>query len=392
MNVGRWLAWTRDKRDQAALAEEALARERTRGEREQRLYHLGILALLLQSAGSMQEMLEAFLERGADIGGARFVYPLFLDNRRQVLTAQAMQGLPSARLDQMMDAFQEDMTAIDFPLVGTPLEALLDRGELVIEAPGFLFQGVLDDEQWQAGVRQLGVAKVALAPMVMEGEPLGIVCFGFGDDEVDVEIVELLAAHFTLSSRDLKLEEQAARYSDIDPVTWVYNRRYLGDTLERETLRAARYHRAVSLIVLDIDNFGAFNTGFGQSMGDRLLRLAATTMASMVAPPEIVARIKDDEFAVVLPETDRVAAVEVARALLGALAQVSPFGGDAEEPVTACAAIACFPEDGANARQLLDRALADLEEAKRERKASVRPGRKVIDPAEFLAGRARRPA
>lgn len=391
MNVGRWLAWTRDKRDQAALAEESL-RGAARGEREQRLYHLGILALLLQSAGSMQEMLEAFLERGAEIAEARFIYPLFLDSRRQVLTAQTLQGLPSPRLDEVMEAFQEDMTALEFPLGGTALETLLDRGEVVVEEPGFLFEGILDAEQWRAGVSQLGVEKLALAPMVMEGEPLGIVCFAFGPGGVDAEIVELLAAHFTLSSRDLRLEEQAARYSDIDPVTWVYNRRYLGDTLERETLRAARYHRPVSLVVVDLDNFGDFNAGYGQSMGDRLLRLAATTMASMVTPPEIVARIKDDEFAVVLPETDRVKSVEVARSLLGALARVSPFGGETEEPVTACAAIVCFPEDGTNARQLMDRAQADLEEAKRERKATLRPGRRVIDPAEFLAGRARRPA
>jgi diguanylate cyclase (GGDEF)-like protein len=303
-----------------------------------------------------------------------------------------MQGLTSESLDEVMNAFQEDLTALEFAFIGTQLEETLDKGEVVIGRPEVLFDNALPADQWRAAVRQLGVESLALAPMVMEGEPLGIICFAFGPGEIDSEVVELLAAHFTLASRDLRLEEQAARYSDIDPVTWVYNRRYLGDTIEREVVRAGRYHRPVSLIVLDLDSFGDFNATYGQSMGDRLLRLAATTMADALTPPEIVARIKDDEFAVVLPETDRAAAVGVARQLLGALHAVSPFGGENEAPVTACAAIACFPDDGANARQLVGRALADLEDAKAERRSSRRPGRKVIDPAEFLAGRARRPA
>jgi diguanylate cyclase (GGDEF)-like protein len=178
-----------------------------------------------------------------------------------------------------------------------------------------------------------------------------------------------LAGHFTLALRDLLAQQEAARFSDIDQVTWVQSRRYLLDALDAEMARAARYGRGLSLVLLDLDDFGEFNATYGQSMGDRLLRTAATSIAEAVTAPEIVARLKDDDFAVLLPETNRAAAVAATSRILSGLAQVSIFEGEGPpQPVTATVAIVCFPEDGATARELLANASADLERAKQERR------------------------
>jgi diguanylate cyclase (GGDEF)-like protein len=148
----------------------------------------------------------------------------------------------------------------------------------------------------------------------------------------------------------------------------VYNRRYIGEAIEAELVRCGRYAKALSVVVIDLDDFGAFNTQYGQSMGDRLLRSAAVSLAEAISPPEIVARLKDDEFAVLLPETNRAAAVSVTTRLLASLSQVSVFGQDGSpEPLKASVAIVCFPEDGTSSKDLLDSAAADLEQAKRER-------------------------
>jgi len=104
------------------------------------------------------------------------------------------------------------------------------------------------------------------------------------------------------------------------------------------------------------------------------LALFATTLAETVSPPELVARIKDDDFAVLLPETNRATAVTTTTRLLASLAQVNVFSGgdDDAEPITASVAIACFPDDAGTPQQLLERAMADLEGAKRDRAEELR--------------------
>jgi diguanylate cyclase (GGDEF)-like protein len=204
--------------------------------------------------------------------------------------------------------------------------------------------------------------------MVVENEPLGLVAFAFSQDDVDTEALELLVGHLTLALRDLLVRDEAVRFSDVDPVTWVHNRRYLLQALQSEMTRAGRYGRGLSLVMIDIDGFTQFNESYGQSLGDRLLRNFATTLAETVSPPELVARIKDDDFAVLLPETNRATAVTTTTRLLASLAQVSVFSGDDDaEPITASVAIACFPDDANTPHQLLERAMADLDVAKRDR-------------------------
>jgi diguanylate cyclase (GGDEF)-like protein len=162
----------------------------------------------------------------------------------------------------------------------------------------------------------------------------------------------------------------------------VYNRRYATECIEAELVRAGRYGKPLSLVIIDLDDFGQFNATYGQSMGDRLLRSAAVSLAEAVSPPEIVARLNNDEFAVVLPETNRAAAVSVASRLLASLAQVSVFSQDgASEPAKASVAIVCFPEDGTTSKDLLESAMADLGQAKREREELAKAQTKMpINP------------
>ena len=102
----------------------------------------------------------------------------------------------------------------------------------------------------------------------------------------------------------------------------------------------------------------------GRSLGDRLLRSIATTLAEAVSTPELVARMRDDEFVVLLPETNRATAVSITTRLLSSPAQVSAFREVCAPPVTLSIAIACFPEDADTPKGLLNRVLSDLEEAK----------------------------
>jgi diguanylate cyclase (GGDEF)-like protein len=367
----RWLI-KKDERGQAPkpfVAIESLEAARPEG-REGRLFDLVILSLFLHSAGSAGEMFGAFLDKAPPVTQSVFVYPLVLDKKRDVLTAAPLEGIVEPLLERAMDAFQEDLTAIEFDLPVNHFRRLvIEGGEVVIRTSmADFWDGVIPAETVRAAEESLGIKKVAIVPMLVEGELYGVVMFAFDNEQIDAEIVELLVGHFTLSLRDIATQESTARFNDIDPVTWVYNRRFVAEAIEAELIRCGRYAKTLSLVVLDLDDFGAFNAAYGQTMGDRLLRSAAVSLAEAVSPPEIVGRLGNDEYAVLLPETNRAAAVAVTTRLLASLSQVSVFGEDGQpEPLKASVAIVCFPEDGTSAKDLLDSAEADLEQAKRER-------------------------
>lgn len=371
------MRWLKGKKSDDASTEQYIddVNESRPEGREGRLFDLIILTLFLHSAGSINEMVGAFVEKAPVVTEALFAYPIVLDKKRDVLTAAALEGIVEPHLERAMDAYQEDLTAIELDLpVNHFRRLIMEQGEVHTRSSMAEFwDGLIAEDVVRAAEEKLGIKKVAFVPMLVEGEPYGIVAFGFDHGDIDGEIVELLVGHFTLSLRDIATQEDTARFNDIDPVTWVYNRRYISEAIENELIRCGRYAKALSVVVLDIEDFGKFNSQYGQSMGDRLLRSAAVSLAEAVSPPEVVARLGNDEFAVLLPETNRAAAVSVTTRLLASLSQVSAFGDDGSpEPLKASVAIVCFPEDGASAKDLLESAAGDLAQAKREREEQAR--------------------
>lgn len=381
----RWLPLKKDGKARAPepfVAIESLDSSRPAG-REGRLFDLVILSLFLHSAGSTGEIVGAFIEQAPRVTEAVFVYPVVLDKKRDVLTAGPLEGIVEPHLERAMDALQEDLTALELDLPMSHFRRLvIDGGEVVIRDSTTDFWGdAIPAETVREAEEKLGLKKVAIVPMLVEGEPYGMVVFGFDKAEIDAEIVELLVGHFTLAMRDIATQEDTARFNDIDPVTWVHNRRHMTEAIEQELVRCGRYAKTLSVVVIDIDDFGAFNAQYGQSMGDRLLRSAAVSLAEAVSPPEIVARLGNDEFAVLLPETNRAAAVSVTTRLLASLSQVSAFGDNGSpEPLKASVAIVCFPEDGTSAKDLLESAEKDLEQAKRERDDQAKTAPRAVNP------------
>lgn len=94
------------------------------------------------------------------------------------------------------------------------------------------------------------------------------------------------------------------KQSDTDPLTDLYNRRYLMDRLKQETMRSRRYQRPMSLLMIDVDDFKSFNDTYGHNNGDLILRLVSLTLRSIIREPDVIARYAGDEFIVILPESN----------------------------------------------------------------------------------------
>ena len=120
-------------------------------------------------------------------------------------------------------------------------------------------------------------------------------------------------------SRERLLREQAIELRSqtfSDGLTGIANRRALDVAMEKEIRRAKRAHTPLSLLMLDIDYFKAYNDHYGHQQGDACLVRVATELASMLQRPlDLIARYGGEEFAVVLPEMDQEHSLAMAEAM-----------------------------------------------------------------------------
>jgi diguanylate cyclase (GGDEF)-like protein len=160
-----------------------------------------------------------------------------------------------------------------------------------------------------------------------------------------------------------RLEEQAIR----DPLTGLYNRRYLDDALERELVRAAREGYPVSLVIADIDRFKALNDAHGHPVGDAVLQSLARTLREQVRAGDLACRWGGEEFVLVLPNMPLEAAAaraDILRARFAAAMLVIANGKKVS--ATLSAGVAAFPVHGVSPAALVANADAALYRAKRE--------------------------
>lgn len=165
--------------------------------------------------------------------------------------------------------------------------------------------------------------------------------------------------------------EQAAsaglpRLDRCDPITRLPNRREGLRVLERELRRTRRYGRGLSLLSLDIDGLRRVNSRLGHAQGDTVIRRIAEILRVAVRDTDTLFRAGGDEFALVLPGTDRHAAYTVAERLrheVGRRFDISFPAGSVAAPRLS-GGVATAPDDAAEAGELLDRTAAALRLAK----------------------------
>ena len=163
-----------------------------------------------------------------------------------------------------------------------------------------------------------------------------------------------------------KSYEIAATQACTDPMTGLYNPRYLWHTLDRELERAGRYGRLCSLMMLDIDFFKNYNDRHGHLLGDEVLKMSAEIFRQNLRNTDITARYGGEEFLVIMPETGKDLAFLVGEKLRKSF-ESYPFPHEETQPggrLTISIGIATFPGDSDKARSLVDKADKALYRAK----------------------------
>ncbi len=140
----------------------------------------------------------------------------------------------------------------------------------------------------------------------------------FDDNNVLIAVVETLRDMTDEKQAQLALEQLATR----DGLTGLANRRCFDDTLQAEWSRAMRQQQPLSLLMVDVDNFKAYNDANGHLGGDECLKRIATAVASEMRANDLVARYGGEEFAVILPSQSLKGAAIVAERIRARVEQL----------------------------------------------------------------------
>lgn len=219
-------------------------------------------------------------------------------------------------------------------------------------------------------------ASIVWLPLRANGEELGALVGRSGAwaqvDSAQLDTAALLAAHVA-ASLDAAFALRRERHSAVtDSLTGILNRRGLEEVLERELALAQERRIALSLVVIDCDDFKEINDRAGHAFGDALLREIADVLVAAIPEGALAARPGGDEFVVMLPGAD----ADAAEALGGRIRKDLAAGlTDAGFPLRMSAGISTYPFDGAGSTGLLraaDQALYAAKSSGKDRVASFR--------------------
>jgi diguanylate cyclase (GGDEF)-like protein/PAS domain S-box-containing protein len=165
-----------------------------------------------------------------------------------------------------------------------------------------------------------------------------------------------------------KLREQAIR----DPLTGLYNRRYLYETMGRELARAQRERYPISFMMMDIDHFKRVNDTYGHTAGDKVLVVLADLLRTHTRLGDIACRYGGEEFLVIMPLVGEVDAKRRAEEICHNLNSMQIDYSDTELSVTISIGVAFYPRHGDDSDMVIKTADAALYKAKQAGRNCVR--------------------
>ncbi len=212
--------------------------------------------------------------------------------------------------------------------------------------------------------------------MVSRGETLGLLHIRNGPNLADgsseerierwERVATIVADRFALALANIQLREQLREQSIRDPLTNMFNRRYLSEILDRDLSRAISHHYSIAFIMIDIDHFKQYNDTYGHDVGDVLLRVLSRFLQQRIHGEDLAFRYGGEEFLIILPSTTLELARKRAEALCTGVREMPIHDTKVQEGVTISLGVASFPEHGTSAEEVIAAADRALYRAKME--------------------------
>ena len=244
-----------------------------------------------------------------------------------------------------------------------------EMGAAVYAIAGWVMQRgeefVTADLRHDTRVRDGSVATVVAFPLSCRGRHVGAIVgldqkASTRDPRLAPSVlrsVRVLLEPASVALDSALLLQRAEALSVTDDLTHLYNFRYLNQVLRRETKRASRSGRPLSLLFIDLDGFKSINDAHGHLFGSRALVEAAAVIRGSARETDVVARFGGDEFALVLPDTGGDGAYSVGERIRERIAAHSFLAGDGLDiHLTASVGVATLPDAAASAEELMQAA------------------------------------
>jgi len=213
----------------------------------------------------------------------------------------------------------------------------------------------------------LPFGSICAAPLTFRGQRLGLLVALATQPRTflprDVDLIQSYAAQAAVALANARMYQELEELASRDHLTGLLNLREFHESLTRELERCKRYGGRFSIVLFDLNRFKAVNDSHGHAEGDRVLREAGEAFGRTCRSSDLAFRVGGDEFAYILPESGREAAVAAAGRVRAELALL-PEGLDCSYGITV------WPEDGPERTALLEAADARLYEMKRERQGN----------------------
>jgi diguanylate cyclase (GGDEF)-like protein len=171
---------------------------------------------------------------------------------------------------------------------------------------------------------------------------------------------------------NLKLQEILREQAIRDPLTGLYNRRFLYETMGRELARAQREKYPISFMMMDIDRFKQVNDTYGHAAGDKVLVALASLLQTHTRLGDIACRYGGEEFLVVMPQVSEADAKRRAEQIRQSFHAMETDSDDAKLSATISIGIAFYPRDGGDSETVIKAADAALYQAKQAGRNCVR--------------------
>ncbi len=214
-------------------------------------------------------------------------------------------------------------------------------------------------------------------PMIAKGETLGMLYLRFNSVETInksiQDLAETVAQNIAMSFANLKLQEKLRYQSLRDPLTGLYNRRYLQECLTKEIDRSQRKQQFIGILMIDIDHFKRFNDLYGHSAGDLILKEVGQYLRSQTRQYDIACRFGGEELVIVMPEASIESTILRAEEVrLGVKQLELEYQGQKLESISVSIGVSCFPDDSIDVDGLIGAADKALYEAKKQGRDCVR--------------------
>lgn len=225
-------------------------------------------------------------------------------------------------------------------------------------------------------------------PMMARGELYGLLTLVASGEDAEARIAAVhgmataLAEAMSLALSNIALRETLRNQALRDPLTGLYNRRYMEDMLDRFAQLSERTERPLSVIMIDLDHFKRLNDDHGHGTGDAVLRDVAGAISGALRQSDVACRYGGEELIVLLPDSGLADAINKAEILRARVESLSEKHGIR---ITASFGVAASPENASGTAELVkmaDAALYDAKRSGRNRVIAASPQGPILIAAE----------